>query len=101
MRCCCCNYRERGVHSSVWAERASMADKERGAMPKPRGFNGYCIATIASISTTASCPLLLPNIEKGRSAKREREGGPQREREGGLRRERGRSVKRERIGERG
>ncbi|KAL4181396.1 hypothetical protein AMTRI_Chr12g237070 [Amborella trichopoda] len=70
-----------------------MADKEREEMPKPRGFDGYCIAAIASISTTASRPLLLLNIERGRSAKREREGG--------LRRERERFVKRERIGERG
>ncbi|KAL4193011.1 hypothetical protein AMTRI_Chr06g174740 [Amborella trichopoda] len=54
------------------AERASMADTEREAMPKPRGFNGCCIAAFASIATVASHPSLLLNIERGRYTKRDR-----------------------------
>ncbi|KAL4193003.1 hypothetical protein AMTRI_Chr06g174710 [Amborella trichopoda] len=72
-----------------------MADKEREAMPKPRGFNSCCITTIASIASIAT-------IASGRSAKKERGRFVKRERKGERfeKRERGRSVKRENRRER-
>ncbi|KAL4192591.1 hypothetical protein AMTRI_Chr06g172770 [Amborella trichopoda] len=51
------------------------------AMPKPRGFNGCCIAAIVSIATAE---------HREREVREEREGGPRRESIG----ERLRSVKR-------
>ncbi|KAL4193008.1 hypothetical protein AMTRI_Chr06g197230 [Amborella trichopoda] len=65
-------YRQRERDALLLQQLERESDKEREAMPKPRGFNCCCIAAITSIAI--------------------REGGP--------RRERGRSAKRERIGER-
>ncbi|KAL4201356.1 hypothetical protein AMTRI_Chr02g258280 [Amborella trichopoda] len=64
---------------------ASMADKEREVMLKPRGFNGCYIAAITSIDTAEHrerevCEEREREVREERENKREvceeREGGP-------------------------